>query len=84
MIRLDPDAPEATDQQLSEAVPFASVFPDLARRAKDGIARRPVGRPPSGERKTLVSLRLDTDVLEKFRSTGAGWQTRINEILRKA
>lgn len=40
------------------------------------------GRPHSG--KQVVSLRLDPDVIAKFRATGAGWQARINEILRKA
>ena len=34
--------------------------------------------------KELVSLRIDQDVLEHFRETGAGWQERINEALRKA
>jgi uncharacterized protein (DUF4415 family) len=40
------------------------------------------GRPPSG--KKVVSLRLDIDVIEKFKATGPGWQARINEALRKA
>jgi uncharacterized protein (DUF4415 family) len=39
-----------------------------------------VGRPRSG--KQVVSLRLDPDVIEKYRATGPGWQARINEILR--
>jgi uncharacterized protein (DUF4415 family) len=34
--------------------------------------------------KQQVTLRLDQDVLETFRATGAGWQGRINEALRKA
>ena len=34
--------------------------------------------------KQLVSLRIYQDVLEHFRETGAGWQDRINEALRKA
>jgi uncharacterized protein (DUF4415 family) len=31
-----------------------------------------------------VSLRLDSEVLDKFKATGPGWQARINEVLRKA
>jgi uncharacterized protein (DUF4415 family) len=31
-----------------------------------------------------VSLRLDRDVIEKFKATGPGWQSRINEALRRA
>jgi uncharacterized protein (DUF4415 family) len=43
------------------------------------------GRPPIGERsKQAVKLRLSPDVLEHFRTGGAGWQTRINETLEKA
>jgi uncharacterized protein (DUF4415 family) len=34
--------------------------------------------------KQQVTLRLDQDVLETFRASGAGWQGRINETLRKA
>jgi len=34
------------------------------------------------EKKKPVTLRLDADVLEWFKSTGKGYQTRINAILR--
>ncbi|HWU65617.1 MAG TPA: BrnA antitoxin family protein [Methylophilus sp.] len=39
---------------------------------------------PVGSNKTLVHIRLDNDVVEKFKATGSGWQTRINEALKKA
>lgn len=42
------------------------------------------GRPRSPSPKQPVSLRLDADVLEWFRNQGSGWQTRINDELRKA
>ena len=51
-------------------------------REGERIIRR--GRPRSDAAKQAVSLRLDPDVLAWFRKTGAGWQTRINEELRKA
>ena len=35
-------------------------------------------------RKKAITIRLDPDVLEHFRATGRGWQTRINSILREA
>jgi uncharacterized protein (DUF4415 family) len=46
---------------------------------------RPRGRPPKaeGERKEKVTLRLSPDVLSHFREAGPGWQTRIDEALRK-
>ena len=43
------------------------------------------GRPPErDEPKKQVTLRLDADLLERFRASGAGWQSRINATLRKA
>lgn len=33
--------------------------------------------------KTAISIRLDSDILAWFRKSGAGWQSRINGILRK-
>ena len=47
----------------------------------DKLIRR--GRPKIAHPKKLVSLRLDQDVIERFRATGAGWQSRINETLRQ-
>ena len=34
-------------------------------------------------RKVMISIRLDHDVVERYRGTGPGWQTLINDILRK-
>ena len=43
-----------------------------------------LGRPPRADRKVSVTLRLDRDVVERFKATGAGWQTRINAALKKS
>lgn len=40
------------------------------------------GRPLGSGTKTQVTLRLDADVLETFRASGDGWQTRINDALK--
>jgi len=40
------------------------------------------GRPLGSGKKEQVTLRLDAEILEKFKSTGNGWQTRINDVLR--
>ncbi len=40
------------------------------------------GRPQGSGKKEQVTLRLDTDILEQFKATGNGWQTRINDVLR--
>ncbi len=48
--------------------------------------KRKVGErgPQKAPTKRLVSLRLSAGVLEHFKSTGAGWQTRIDETLKRA
>ncbi|MDZ7761538.1 MAG: BrnA antitoxin family protein [Desulfovermiculus sp.] len=43
---------------------------------------RRVGRPPATITKERVTIRLSPDVVGSFRSTGTGWQTRINNALR--
>ncbi|MGH7211573.1 MAG: BrnA antitoxin family protein [Acetobacteraceae bacterium] len=40
------------------------------------------GRPPTGNAKRLVSLRIDQDVLQGLRELGPGWQTQANDALR--
>ena len=41
-------------------------------------------RPAVPGARELVSLRIDSDVLEHFQSAGPGWQDRINDALRRA
>jgi len=56
-----------------------------ARELSDAemAALKPVrGRPVGSGKKSLVSLRIDTDILDHFKSQGMGWQTRINATLR--
>jgi len=76
----DPDNPPLTDEQLRRMRPAYLVHPELVAKH----LRRRRGRPKSDKPKQQVTLRIDRDVLEKFRSTGDGWQSRINEALRKA
>ena len=59
---------------ISDEHPEADV-----RHVVRGIVRRGLQPLPS---KTSVSLRLDQDVLEWFKAQGAGYQTRINSVLR--
>jgi uncharacterized protein (DUF4415 family) len=44
-------------------------------------AKRP-GRPRADAPKKLIALRLDPDIIERFRATDPGWQSRINAELR--
>ncbi len=74
----DEDNPEWTAEDFARARPI-SEFPELAA----AFAKAKAGRP-KGSNKEQVALRIDKDVLAKFRATGPGWQTRINEALRRA
>lgn len=64
--------PELDDDWFAEADAYVG----------DKLVRR--GRPKSDNPKQPVSLRLDRDVLDWFKRKGTGWQSRINEELRKA
>jgi len=74
--RTDPDALPLDADHL------ARMQPVTAADAAD-IKRRLRGRPRAQTPKRLVSIRLDPDVVERFRATGPGWQSRINEVLRQ-
>lgn len=63
----DPDAIPLTDSE------WERVKPSLRRG----------GRPVSENPKVFTGIRLDPDILEAFKSSGRGWQTRINAALRE-
>lgn len=66
------EIPELTDEDFARGVLHIGGVP----------VRR--GRPKAEKRKTLLSVRLDTEIIDHFRATGPGWQRRINDALRKA
>ncbi|MFN9693539.1 MAG: BrnA antitoxin family protein [Synechococcaceae cyanobacterium] len=63
----DQDALPLTDEQLSKMVPLRSLR----------------GRPRLASKKQLVSIRYSPEVLEFFKSSGAGWQSRMDAVLRE-
>lgn len=65
--RSDPDAQPLTPRQLKSMVP----------------ARALRGRPKSDNKKLLVSVRYSQEVVEYFKSTGEGWQSRMDGVLRQ-
>ncbi len=70
---VDPDeAPELTQEWFDTA----DVY--------DGERLISRGRPKSLAPKQAISLRVDADVLDKFKADGPGWQSRMNDALRKA
>lgn len=79
-IALDADNPAWTAADFKRGRPAAEVFPRIVEAYRRRRGRGPQKTPT----KKLVSLRLDPDVLARFRATGKGWQARINQALRKA
>ena len=65
--RLDPDAQPLTSQQLKAMVPMKALR----------------GRPKSETKKRLVSVRYSPEVIDYFKSTGDGWQSLMDTVLRK-
>jgi uncharacterized protein (DUF4415 family) len=66
---------ESSAEPQSAAAESSAALAEIAR----GIARQEL---PVAPKKAAISLRLDADVLDWFRAQGAGYQTRINAILR--
>ena len=65
--RHDPDAQPLTPKQLKAMVPIRALR----------------GRPKSEKKKLLVSVRYSPEVVAYFKSTGEGWQSRMDGVLRK-
>jgi len=95
----DPDNPPLDEAFFRNARPAREVLPPalhavLTDKSKPVVirhvtdaehaARRRGGRPKLTEPKVSTTLRLDADVMRAFRAAGAGWQTRINTVLREA
>jgi uncharacterized protein (DUF4415 family) len=64
--KADPDAQPLTAKQLKAMVPMRALR----------------GRPRSASTKQLVSVRYSPEVLAYFKSTGEGWQARMDSVLR--
>ena len=80
----DDENPEWTAADFAASSPAAEFLPRfLGQAATDALLARGPGRPAKIDRKVNQTLRLDPDVLEAYRREGAGWQTRINQILRE-
>ncbi len=79
----DEESPEWTAEDFARARPARDVLP--AKLFAVLTKRRPGERgPQKAPTKVAVTLRLDRDVLDRFKAGGPGWQTRINATLRKA
>ncbi len=57
---------------------------DRPATAQELDSARKRGRPAALVKRPMLSMRTDPDVLAYLRSTGKGWQTRVNALLREA
>jgi uncharacterized protein (DUF4415 family) len=81
-VEFDDDNPEWTEEDFARARPAHEVLPPEAVAL---LVRKP-GRPAGSKnarRKQQIALRVDADVLAAYKAGGAGWQTRMNDALRK-
>ena len=77
-VAADPETSELNDAWFKRARPASEVVPHIVRRYRRTRGKQ---RAPT---KDQITLRLDADLVLHFRETGQGWQTRINDTLRRA
>lgn len=69
------------DKAITEA---AMSDPDALPLTDEEFAKlKRVGRPKSAVTKERITIRLSRDVVDSFRATGEGWQTKMDEALRE-
>jgi uncharacterized protein (DUF4415 family) len=78
---VEDDTPELTDAEWEQGEVWEGNH--YIGRVKDVRTGRG-GRPKGSGTKEMVTLRIDRDILDRFRAGGPGWQTRLNDVLRVA
>ncbi len=71
------DSPELSDELLAKLKPTVVAHPEFVEAYKRTRGKQ---KAPT---KHQVTIRLDADIVSYYRSTGKGWQTRLNNDLRK-
>jgi uncharacterized protein (DUF4415 family) len=80
-IARDPGMPEWTEQTFATARQAKDVLPSglydalVQQRRGRGPQKTPIKKP--------VTIRVDQDILKSYKSTGKGWQSRMNDALRE-
>jgi uncharacterized protein (DUF4415 family) len=79
---VDDENPEWTEADFQKAKPARDVLPEIVgRKTADEMLRR--GLSQEAEPKESITIRLDADVVKHFKTSGRGWQDKINEALRQ-
>lgn len=76
------DAPELTDEDFARGVWAIGEEVVTREEAQNTIRKAMPGRPPGSGQKKSTTVRFDNDILNAFKSTGKGWQSRMNAALR--
>jgi uncharacterized protein (DUF4415 family) len=76
--KVDDENPEWTDETTAQSVKFGDLSSPLQRKLSKGRG------PQRSPTKVQTAVRYDQDVIEHFRAAGRGWQTRMNDALRRA
>jgi len=81
----DGEVRELTAEDMALFKPAAEVLtPDVYAALLDMNRQAKLrGRPKAAVNKERVTLRLSPEVVQAFRASGKGWQTRVNEALRE-
>jgi uncharacterized protein (DUF4415 family) len=81
---IDPDdAPELTDDFFEQGEWKIGEQPISALEGTAALHKAiSLGRPKAENTKQALTVRYDVDVIEAFKATGKGWQTRMNAALR--
>ncbi len=80
---IDEVNPEWTHQRVSMAKPAKETLPIIFGVVAAAQMLKPRGRPRVKHPKELINIRLSHDVLEHFKASGDGWQTRIDAALKQ-
>lgn len=70
----DDENPEWKEDDFKRAVPFSSLPERLQAKLR--------GRPKAAVTKERITIRLSQEVVEQFRASGDGWQTRVDAALK--
>lgn len=71
---IDDENPEWTKGDFKRAVPFSALPETLQAKLR--------GRPKAAVTKERITIRLSPEVVERFRASGDGWQTRVDAALK--
>ena len=75
--------PQWTAKDFKRARPAREALPEIFGKKVAEELLRPRGRPKSPDSKVAISLRIAPTVLEMWKASGAGWQTRMAESLKR-